>query len=352
MNSRRAYLRSFLFVTKGGDLLYDENQFVRIKWNTTNREWFELKGYVFTKRYDEFDVRAKDLMPNSSAVINVICDYCGRAYKTQYASITSGRKIINKDCCSKCTGLKTSEVSYRKRANKAIKNLQDVCKMRGYELLTTVDDYKGIREHIKFVCPRHGEMSMIADNLIHGHECIKCSYEKRGIGLRFTPEYIKSEIDICNENTLLNPYDYKDIYTRNLNIRCKCGNVFTTSFGNYIKAGVNRCPFCTSKESSGEKIIRVFLEDNDIGYEREKRFVDCRDTKPLPFDFYIPEQNTVIEFDGQHHYKNIDGYGDYEATCRHDKIKNDYCKNNNIKLIRIPYWDGHNINEILTKELL
>lgn len=106
------------------------------------------------------------------------------------------------------------------------------------------------------------------------------------------------------------------------------------------------------KESSGEKIIREFLETHNITYQQEKRFSDCRDNKPLPFDFYLPDRNTCIEFDGQQHYEPIYNENRLAICQKHDQIKNNYCEQNNITLIRIPYYEGNNINEILKTQLL
>ena len=332
--------------------MYDENQIVHIRWNNTNEDWYKSKGYKFTGRNNYFDVYAKDLSPHSSAKINVTCDYCGSDYQTQFALITSGRKTIKKDCCPKCTGVKASEVSHDKRAHRAIGKAKDICERFGYTLLTTTNDYRDLNMIAKFICPKHGKQSMLLDNLIHGHECLCCSYEKRGNKLKHSIDHIKSDIESINGNILLNPNDYSGVFDRNLRIKCSCGNIFITSYANYMNAGVTRCHRCSCKESSGEKIIREFFEKNNIAYEQEKRFKDCRDTKPLPFDFYIPSKCTIVEFDGQHHYKAIRGYDSLAKTQKHDKIKNEYCEKHNIRLIRIPYWEGHNINEILTKTIL
>lgn len=99
------------------------------------------------------------------------------------------------------------------------------------------------------------------------------------------------------------------------------------------------CPVC--KESYGEKEIRHFLDDNKIPYVNEKRFDDCKNKKRLPFDFYLPEHNICIEYDGKHHYEPIFGEEQLKDTQRNDKIKNDYCVNNNIEMVRIKY--GENI---------
>ena len=94
------------------------------------------------------------------------------------------------------------------------------------------------------------------------------------------------------------------------------------------------------KESKGEKIIGKFLINNHIKYERQYKFNNCRNIIPLSFDFYLSNYNTCVEFDGIQHFKSIEYWGgiknlNYIKKC--DKIKNDYCKNNNIKLIRIRY---------------
>ena len=93
------------------------------------------------------------------------------------------------------------------------------------------------------------------------------------------------------------------------------------------------------------------MDLNKINFVQEKRFVDCRDNKPLPFDFYLPDHNLIIEFDGQQHYEPKFGKESFAITQKHDEIKNQYCKNNNINLLRVPYFEGHNIENIISKQL-
>jgi len=328
--------------------MFDENQIVQVKWNNTNRQWYESKGYIYTKRYDTFNVLAKDLSPRSDAKIKAVCDYCGREYDSCFVTIMNGRKIITKDCCCKCTGKKTSDVSHKKRAIKFIEQAQKVCKDNGYILITDVSDYVDIKMNVQFSCPRHGIQTMMLDNLIRGHKCSKCSWEERGAKLRHDVQYVKNFIENINNNILLNPEEYKDTFTRNLKIQCACGNEYITSFANFSKHGVNSCFSCACKESAGEKRIRKFLEFNGIDFIQEKRFTDCRDKKPLPFDFYLPQYNLIIEFDGQHHFEE-NMFNNHVITQKHDEIKNQYCQSKNINLLRIPYWEGHNIEDVLTK---
>lgn len=106
--------------------------------------------------------------------------------------------------------------------------------------------------------------------------------------------------------------------------------------------------------STGEKSIRSWLIENDIKFIPEYTFIDCRDQRVLPFDFYLPDKNTIIEYDGKQHFEKNDYWGGESAlriVQHHDRIKNNYCSSNNINLIRIPYWDFKNIPMILSKEL-
>jgi len=88
----------------------------------------------------------------------------------------------------------------------------------------------------------------------------------------------------------------------------------------------------------------------------EFKFSNCRNKLPLSFDFAVFEDlektklKLLIEFDGQQHFKNTGwekGNNKLERTQKNDGIKNEYCKFNNIKLIRISYLNYNNINEIL-----
>lgn len=336
---------------KGGDVMYDENQIVQVRWNNTNELWYKNKGYLFTGKNSLFEVKAKDLTPHSDKRIKVTCDYCGKEFETLYAIITNGRKVIQKDACSCCTGKKSNEVSWKRRANKYFSLAREVCEKEGYELLTDISEFTDVKMMIDFLCPKHGVQSMMLDNFVRGHKCKDCSYETRFVNMKLDKDYIH-KIVRSKGDEWLNPDEYTTCIDRNMKIRCLCGNVFTTSFVNFSKANIFRCPTCSQKESLGELKIREFLDSHSIKYEQEKRFVDCRDKKPLPFDFYLPAYNMCIEFDGQQHYQDKYGLQALQTTQHHDKIKNDYCVTAGIKLLRIPYWDGSKVDNILTKELI
>lgn len=113
----------------------------------------------------------------------------------------------------------------------------------------------------------------------------------------------------------------------------------------------NYCPLCTYKKSKGELAILKFLKDNSIEYQKEFIFPTLPNRR---FDFYLPEYNIIIEFDGIHHYKPIEYFGGEDKFVEYQKSdleKNNYCINNQISLFRIPYWDFLEIPTILNEIL-
>lgn len=94
----------------------------------------------------------------------------------------------------------------------------------------------------------------------------------------------------------------------------------------------------------------MYLEEKSIKFETEYRFNDCKYKLPLPFDFYLPDYNILIEYDGKQHFEIINFFGGKKRLIEQnikDNIKTEYCKNNNIKLIRIKY-DGNIIDVLNT----
>lgn len=131
------------------------------------------------------------------------------------------------------------------------------------------------------------------------------------------------------------------------NIKCKkCGKMYlgipSELVGGKNRAhGMNPCS-CWRKYSIGvQKIINI-LEKNNIPFELEKKFDTCLSPKgnPLPFDFYLPTKNILIEYDGEQHFKICFGENEEKLILQkeYDNIKTEWCLNNNIPLIRVPYF--------------
>ncbi|MDF2790474.1 MAG: hypothetical protein K0S80_3575 [Neobacillus sp.] len=109
-----------------------------------------------------------------------------------------------------------------------------------------------------------------------------------------------------------------------------------------------------SPSSAGEERIAKWLSLNNITYIRQFRINECRNNKPLPFDFAVFDSNNnlsyLIKFDGEQHFNPRDFFGGEGAFLKrkeNDEIKNKFCEENNIKLIRISYLEVNKIEIIL-----
>ena len=140
-----------------------------------------------------------------------------------------------------------------------------------------------------------------------------------------------------------NKYDYSLVQLKNMNskieITCKEHGEFTQIAHSHTYG--SGCPSCN--ESKGEREIKILLEKNKINYIKEHSFPECKLINKLRFDFYLPNINTCIEFDGEQHFKPIEYYGgkkEFEIIIKRDKIKSDFFKSNNINLIRVKFNDS------------
>ena len=116
----------------------------------------------------------------------------------------------------------------------------------------------------------------------------------------------------------------------------KCGMTYKVTPHNFLRG--KRCPRC--KESHGERYIASLLSGHHIEYIRQKSFEGCTYKHKLLFDFYLPKYNLCIEYDGEQHYhpiKHLGGKKKYIVGKKRDLIKDEFCRDNNIKLLRIPY---------------
>ena len=139
-----------------------------------------------------------------------------------------------------------------------------------------------------------------------------------------------------------------------LKFECDNNHAFETTWVSFFNNG-SRCPYCRS--SRGEVKIRYYLEDSNIDFEEEYIFDDCKNIRPLPFDFAIFDNGRLellIEFDGEQHFRAMSNFGGKEAFVYlqgNDEIKNSYCKKNNIELLRIPFKKIDSIEDILANKL-
>lgn len=333
-----------------------EDQYVDVKISKGNISYYKKRGYSNIKYGDVLNVNVNDLTEGSQIKVAVKCDYCGNIVFVKYRDYNHYK--FDKYSCKHCRQKKTSEYNLKQRQDNLYQRALDFCNKKGYKLITNKSDVLNAETRVLYECPKHGVHETKIYTLIDRHGCIDCSVEDAHARAR------KSIDDVYNDfkkhgGILLNKEDYAGWNYKNLNVICnECGSVFTTSYCSFMQHGGQVCSKCASNISKGERSIKKHLEENNILFYMQFRFDDCRSIVPLPFDFYLPEYNTCIEYDGEGHYipikrgrvSDLEAQEVLDGIKNRDNIKTLYCNNNGIKLIRIPYWDFDNIKNIL-KEL-
>lgn len=219
----------------------------------------------------------------------------------------------------------------------------------GYKLLSK--EYESGKEKVLVKCPNpnHEPYEVRFSAFKNQNQrCEKCSREIASEKRKHSYNFVKEFIEFYGYKLLSN--EYKGSLDK-LDLMCPNGHKFKMSFEKFYNAG-HRCVKCS--ESKGEREITRILNQYNIKNISQYKFDDCKFKQSLPFDFYLPDYNILIEYDGEQHYKIFDYFGGLDKfvdTKIRDTIKNEYCNKNNIKLIRIPYWDYNKIEDILKCEL-
>jgi len=184
------------------------------------------------------------------------------------------------------------------------------------------------------------------------HKCRKCSRISMANKQTFSYEYVNNYISENTGCTLLST-EYTG-QRQALSLLCECGREFTTNFDTIKNKNKKLCNVCADLTSTGEKMLHICLDKHSVIYEIEYKFKDCINKRELPFDVCVFNLDgsikALIEYDGEQHHYSIEYFGGEENFKRiqfRDNIKNTYCKKNNIKLIRIPYFEKYNIESIL-----
>ncbi len=218
-------------------------------------------------------------------------------------------------------------------------------------------NYRNSFSKVKIICPLHGKFFQTPYSHWRGSGCPKCRYSSP------SSRRIKSSDQFIKEAKYIhgNLYDYSRIVYRSAKEKVQ---IFCPKHGEFQQTPINHlwnkhgCPKCRS--SIGERTIRKWLEENGIPYEEQKKFWNCRNPRTkhiLKYDFFLPEKNILIEYDGRQHYE-LGYFGTHHKTHKdlldtqyRDQIKTKYAQDNNYRLIRISFKNFFEIGGILKKQL-
>jgi len=317
---------------------YNENCPKCETYNRHNKNIFIQKAkQVHGNKYDYRLVK----YINAYTKVKIICKKCKNIFKQR-----PHNHLIGNNCPICQNKTKLNNLNRQKRFNNFLNKAKQVHGNKyNYDHLLT-NDYIGFNSKIKILCLEHGYFLQTPNKHLSGRGCPKCSNKNKT-----TMEFIKQANLIHN-----NLYDYSLVKYQKCNIPikiiCKKHGVFKQKPSSHL-CGCG-CIFCNS--SKGELIIEQYLKEHNIKFKREYKFNDCKGKRNLlPFDFYLPTYNICIEYDGIQHFKPVNFGGislknaneNFKKLIINDNIKNKYCKDNNIKLIRLSYLKLKYIVEIL-----
>jgi hypothetical protein len=228
---------------------------------------------------------------------------------------------------------------------------------------------------VDIICSKHGRVTIPRA----AQHIYPCGRSRKPVGCRFCADEKKANTQFQSwtleeflERAISlhgNKYDYSQVEFKGVHntitIICPKHGTFTQEAYHHTRRKKPRgCSQCT--ETKGESAIRQFLEDN-IRYITQYRIYDpdgdnyghscegCPEISSLRWDFYLPDYDLFIEFDGEQHFYAVEFFGGEKGlvdTQRRDAIKNQFIADNNLNLMRIPYWKLPEIPDLLKKRLL
>lgn len=283
---------------------------------------------------------------NQKHKMNLICGKCHNKYQDTANHILTKTYIY----CKKC-GIKRSAETHRYSVEDVKKRLMKF----GYKLLN--ENFQAI--HSLEVEDAEGYRSSCANlyNIEQGQPILRNSklnlytpynidlyLQKQGILTRvadLTPRRIEMRRDkigfICNQ----------------------CGNVFYAYFDKIKQSGRILCQDCSTTMSNLEYKVKEYLDEKNVHYEMQKRFPKCKKKRCLPFDFYLTDFNYAIEVNGGQHYydkpffthKVTSKTRTFEQQKEYDEYKKQFCVDNNIGYLELPFWLINNPPQTFKKKI-
>lgn len=298
--------------------------------NTFIKRSIELYG-------DKFDYSLINKVSGTNTKVTLICKTCG----TQFEQFVSNH-IQGTHGCKKCW------VQHKRmKPDEYIKRCKEV---HGDAFDYSLVKFVNTLENIKILCKKCDTVfeQNAGAHLYHKHKCLKCTHNNQRKDL---DKFIQQSKEVHGDNYDYTLVEYINAVTH-VTIKCnKCQTTFLQIPRNHyqLARGCMKCNF-----SKGEVKSELILKNNTNVREiiPQHRFKDCKNKHTLPFDFKVVLTNDkwfLIEYNGQQHYKEVKFFKarNLQQQQIYDKIKYDYCKNNDIPLLVIKYTDYDNIDNII-----
>ena len=322
----------------------------------------EKQSKTQTKSHAQFVIDLNEINPN----IEVIGNYINIDTKVKVRCLIDGyewnadpRKLLRGCKCAVCTNHKVMTgvndiattrhdlIKYFKNPNEANKHMSGsdkiidiICPSCGYEDTIRI----GNLARFGFSCP----------------QCYEAKYGRRRVPRGYWNEDTMKEYlnDNCRGYRLLDIKYPDQNGNDSLKVYIKCPNSSHKPYWAYWKNIVTgyTCLLCYLEDcmSHGEHMAESIFKKHNIKFELQKRFDDCKDKNTLPFDFYLPEYNLIVEIMGEQHEYPIELFGGqkgFEKRVAHDKFKRDYLKLHNIHILDIWYYEFDKMEELILNKI-
>lgn len=274
----------------------------------------DIKKRVFDKVQEEYEVKSDYI--NGTTNMDFLHKKCGELFIT-----TPNHFLYDNRRCSCNTTRKNPYVFEREFKEISNDEYEQISKYKRSTIKISI-------KHLK--CNRIFEMT--PKDFLSGNKCSHCFKNKNK-----TTEEFNKEVEELGEGKYTLQSEYKNNRIKVSIHHSECGSDYLVTPKDFLRG--NRCPIC--KQSKGERKVESVLKSKEVEYEIQKVYEDLKVRgKYLPFDFYLPNENLLIEYDGIQHFKEVPYFGGAKKLKdqqRRDNLKNKYAEYNGIKLIRIPY---------------
>lgn len=313
-----------------------------------------------TKSHDQFVYDVKNINPN----IEIIGKYINIDTKVKVKCLIDGyiwdadpRKLLRDVQCAVCAN------------RKVITGINDVATTRSdlVQYFKNKDDAtkytSGSAKIVDVICPEcgHEDQIRIGNLSRFGFACNGC-YENKYGRKRVPHGYWNKDTMSTYLSENYPGYKLLDMQSADANgclkVFIKCPNADHEPYWAYwtnIISGYTcyRC-YLEDSMSRGEHMAESIFQKYNINFQSQKRFDDCRDKHTLPFDFYLPDYNLIVEIMGEQHEYPVEHFGGEDAfnkRIKHDKVKRDYLKANNIYILDIWYYEFDKMENLILSKI-
>jgi len=253
---------------------------------------------------------------------------CGHIYGVRPDDFRNGKR------CPECA----KDVRRRKRAKTTEQFKKEVYSLEGANY-TVLGEYTNWETKVEIRHNECGYKYKVQPNaFLQGRRCPKCQHKIEVQKRTKSDEQFKKELKEKYKEEYIALETYINNATKIKFRHTVCGYVWRTAPSNLLHGF--GCPVC--RQSKGERLTAQVLDKLGFKYEREKKFPDLRHKGLLSYDFFIPDNKLLIEYQGVQHYEPIDIYGgekQLEEQQLHDSMKREYAHNRGYKFIEIPYTE-------------